>query len=180
MITQWLTRVLNCILDFETILQTFKHSIIVPVHKRKGYDPLSWKYLLYKTIYRKLVSNWILTSVRSLCHYSRLAVNPTSTYKARPLLSKIQSRSWDAGSPPYKQWCLNPWKHHQSTPSILCHISSYTWELNSLSSCHVIDTCVMPILLFGAENWVLTDQLVAKLGILPGRTWKKNHKAVEI
>ena len=143
MITQWLTRVLNCILDLETILQTFKHSIIVPVHKRKGYDPLSCKYFLYKTIYRKLVSNLILTSVRSLCHYSRLAVNPTSTYKARPLLSKIQSRSWDAGSLPYKQWCLNPWKHRQSTPSILCQrkyqfihrrallpvITSYYWHL---------------------------------------------------
>jgi len=33
--------VLNCILDLETILQTFKHSIIVPVHKEKGLDPLS-------------------------------------------------------------------------------------------------------------------------------------------
>ena len=42
-------------------------------------------------------------------------------------------------------------------------ISSYTGELNSLSSCHIIDTCVMPILLYGAENWMLTDQLVAKL-----------------
>ena len=41
MITQPLTWVLNCILDLETILQTFKHSIIVPVHKRKGCDPLS-------------------------------------------------------------------------------------------------------------------------------------------
>ena len=41
MITQWLTQVLNCILDLETIQQTFKHSIIVPVQKGKGCDPLS-------------------------------------------------------------------------------------------------------------------------------------------
>ena len=41
MITQLLIRVLNCILDLETIPQTFKHSIIIPVHKGKGRDPLS-------------------------------------------------------------------------------------------------------------------------------------------
>ena len=40
--------------------------------------------------------------MRSLCHHGRLVVNPTSTYKARPLLSKTQSRSWDAGSPPHQ------------------------------------------------------------------------------
>ena len=42
-------------------------------------------------------------------------------------------------------------------------IGSYTGDLNHLSSRHIIDTCVMPILLYGAENWMLTDQLVAKL-----------------
>ena len=47
MVTQWLTQVLNCTLELETILQIFRHSIIVPVYKTKGIDPplvwqLSW------------------------------------------------------------------------------------------------------------------------------------------
>jgi len=45
-----------------------------------------------------------------------LAINPTSTYKARPLPSKIQSRSWDAG----RQRCLDTYKRHQTLASILC------------------------------------------------------------
>ena len=36
-ITQW---VFNSILDFQTILQVFKHSIIILVHKGKNYNPL--------------------------------------------------------------------------------------------------------------------------------------------
>ena len=36
------------------------------------------------------------------------------------------------------------------------------YTLESLTR-QIIHTCVMPILLHGAENWVLTDQLGAKL-----------------
>ena len=41
MIIQWLTQVLNRILDLETIPHIFKHSTIVPVRKGKGRNPLS-------------------------------------------------------------------------------------------------------------------------------------------
>ena len=49
--------------------------------------------------------------------------------------------------------------------SLPTEVSAHTLQLASLIPCHnrIIDTCVIPILLYGAENWMLTDQLVAKL-----------------
>lgn len=40
-LTQWFTRALNCVLDLETVLQFFKHSITVPVRKGEGRNPFS-------------------------------------------------------------------------------------------------------------------------------------------
>ena len=36
-------------------------------------------------------------------------------------------------------------------------IGVFQGELNPLSSRSVVDTCVMPVLLFGSESWYLTD-----------------------
>ena len=36
-------------------------------------------------------------------------------------------------------------------------------DLNPLSSRSVVDTCVMPVLLFGSESWFLTDATLDKL-----------------
>ena len=86
-----------------------------------------------------------------------LAINPTSTYIARPLPSKIQSRSWDAGSPPhqaamprYLKTSPNSGEH-----SLPMEVSAHTLESLVLHHhINIIDECVMPILLYDAENWV--------------------------
>ena len=41
-------------------------------------------------------------------------------------------------------------------------IGVFQGELNPLSSRSVVDTCVMPVLLFGAESWYLTDNTLQK------------------
>ena len=42
-------------------------------------------------------------------------------------------------------------------------IGVFRGELNPLSSRSVVDTCVMPVLLFGSECWYLTDSTLDKL-----------------
>ena len=50
-----------------------------------------------------------------------------------------------------------------------------------LSSASVIETCVMPILLYGSENWILTPELMKGLESFQGELakrvlcWAKNH-----
>ena len=46
-------------------------------------------------------------------------------------------------------------------------IGVFQGSLNPLSSASVIETCVMPILLYGAENWILTSELLKEAGIFP-------------
>ena len=130
-------------------------------HLLRCSDSLELQISLVQNYLQKTVSIWLLTSVRSLCHHSRLAINQTSTDKARPLPSKIQSRLWEAGS-----------ASSSSDASILENITklwwalfaygsigSYTGSLSPLSSSHIIDKCVMAILLYGAENWLLVATL---------------------
>ena len=42
-------------------------------------------------------------------------------------------------------------------------ISVFQGDLSPLSCRSVLETCVMPVLLYGSENWILTEGLVAKL-----------------
>ena len=42
-------------------------------------------------------------------------------------------------------------------------IGTFQGDISPLSSRSVLESCVMPILLYGAENWVLTERLVEKL-----------------
>ena len=51
-------------------------------------------------------------------------------------------------------------------------------SLNPLSSVSVIETCVMPMLLYGSKNWILTPELLKKLeSYLAKRVlcWPKHH-----
>ena len=41
-------------------------------------------------------------------------------------------------------------------------LGSLQGDINPLSTKSVIDTCVMPVLLFGCENWILTEAFVHK------------------
>ena len=52
-------------------------------------------------------------------------------------------------------------------------IGVFQGELSPLSSRSVIETCVMPVLLFGSENWILTDQLMERLEGFQGELAKR-------
>ena len=55
-------------------------------------------------------------------------------------------------------------------------IGAFQGDLNPLSSKSIINTCMMPVLLFGSENWILTEALLhrleAFLGVLTKRALK--------
>ena len=55
-------------------------------------------------------------------------------------------------------------------------IGAFQGDLNPLSSKAIIDTCVMPILLFGSENWILSDSLMYKLEKFLGELSKRALK----
>jgi len=42
-------------------------------------------------------------------------------------------------------------------------IGVFQGDLNPMSCCSVLEMCVMPVLLYGGENWILTDGLMEKL-----------------
>ena len=52
-------------------------------------------------------------------------------------------------------------------------MGAFHGKLNPISGKTIFDTCVIPILLFGSENWILSDPLV-------GRDWQKNFKTIKI
>lgn len=60
-------------------------------------------------------------------------------------------------------------------------IGVFQGRLNPLSAASVIETCIMPILLYGAENWVMTPDLMKKLERFQGELakrvlcWPRHH-----
>ena len=42
-------------------------------------------------------------------------------------------------------------------------IGVFQGDISPLSSREVIESCVMPVLLYGSENWILTDALIRRL-----------------
>lgn len=55
-------------------------------------------------------------------------------------------------------------------------IGAFQGDLNPLSTKSIIDSCVMPILLFGSENWILTESLLNKLEAFLGELAKRALK----
>ena len=55
-------------------------------------------------------------------------------------------------------------------------MGAFQGDLNPLSTKAVIDTCVMPILLFGSENWIISDSLLYKLERFLGELSKRALK----
>ena len=55
-------------------------------------------------------------------------------------------------------------------------IGAFQGDLNPLSSKSIINSCVMPILLFGSENWILTESLLHKLEAFLGELAKRALK----
>ena len=60
-------------------------------------------------------------------------------------------------------------------------IGAFQGDISPLSSRSVLESCVMPILLFGSENWVVTEGLIEKLEAFQGELakrilkWPKHH-----
>ena len=47
-------------------------------------------------------------------------------------------------------------------------MGAFHGKLNPISGKTIFDTCVIPILLYGSENWILTDPLVDQLEAFQG------------
>ena len=45
-------------------------------------------------------------------------------------------------------------------------LGSFQGDINPLSTRSVIDTCVMPVLMYGCENWILTDKSLPQTRVL--------------
>ena len=53
-------------------------------------------------------------------------------------------------------------------------VSGYSRETSpSFSSRSVLESCVMPVLLYGTENWELTERLVKKMETFQGELVKR-------
>ena len=55
-------------------------------------------------------------------------------------------------------------------------IGAFQGDLNPLSSKSIINSCVVPILIFGSENWILTESLLHKLEAFLGELAKRALK----
>ena len=55
-------------------------------------------------------------------------------------------------------------------------IGAYQGSLNPLSSRSIFLTCVIPVLLYGSENWILNDQSIAKLETFQSQMGKRMLK----
>ena len=65
--------------------------------------------------------------------------------------------------------------HHQSQKklfSLWCN-GVFQGDLGPLSSCAVVESCVMPVLPYRCENWVLTEQLISRLETSLGELAKR-------
>ena len=61
-------------------------------------------------------------------------------------------------------------------------IGAYQGTLNPLKLISLFNTCVVPILLYGSENWILTEQTIARLETFQSQMGKRilkipNHYA---
>ena len=52
-------------------------------------------------------------------------------------------------------------------------MGAFHGKLNPISGRTIFDTCVIPILLYGSENWILTDPLVDQLEAFHGEIGRR-------
>ena len=55
-------------------------------------------------------------------------------------------------------------------------LGSFQGDLNPLSTRSIIQTCVMPVLLYGCENWILSDKSITQLQSFLGEMAKRALK----
>ena len=55
-------------------------------------------------------------------------------------------------------------------------LGSFQGDLSPLSTGSIIQTCVMPVLLYGSENWVLSDKSITQLQSFLGEMAKRALK----
>ena len=58
-------------------------------------------------------------------------------------------------------WYSTTRSFHDTT-GLRVDIGAYQGALNSLSSISLFHTCVVPTLFYGSENWILTEQTIAR------------------
>ena len=56
-------------------------------------------------------------------------------------------------------------------------VGAYQGTLNPLSSISLFDTCVVPTVLYGSENWILTEQTIARLETFQSQMGKRYSKS---
>ena len=59
-------------------------------------------------------------------------------------------------------------------------IGAFQGDLSPLSSRSVVETCVIPVLLFGSENWLLNRAMISSLEAFQGEIAKKILKWLAI
>ena len=52
-------------------------------------------------------------------------------------------------------------------------IDAFQGSLSPISSVSIIETCILPFLLYGAENWILTPVLIDRLESFQGELAKR-------
>ena len=67
-------------------------------------------------------------------------------------------------------------REHQESPSRLFPLWGYFREISAPSSKSVLECCVIPVLLYGCENWILTEPLCQKLESLQSELVKRMLK----
>ena len=87
-------------------------------------------------------------------------------FRARPPVLISRMRTPNIGGREIS-WRLVQWKRISRRPRrAFFHYGSigvFQGDLSPLSCRSVLETCVMPVLLYGCENWILTDGLMEKL-----------------
>ena len=58
-------------------------------------------------------------------------------------------------------------------------LGTFQGNLNPLSTGSIIQTCVMPVLMYGSENWVLTDKSIVQLESFLGEMAKRAKRALK-
>ena len=59
------------------------------------------------------------------------------------------------------------------------HFGSIQGDISLISSRFVLELCVMPILLYGSENWILDGRFGEEAGGFSGRTGEKNTQMAQ-
>ena len=80
--------------------------------------------------------------------------------------------------------CLERTKSWQARRAYFSYggLGAFQGKLKPISSKTIYETCAVPILLYGCENWILTDSQLDRLEAFQGErgNWKKNSETQQV